>query len=580
MYTANLLEKVYCVYGTCTIFEMCTHSFSTCYRLCRILCSTKTFFFLFPITEDDDDGCYDDDDEVEDRGHGVDDEEDAAVIKEPTAKPLVQIQSYLDRGSSQQQQQQQKPVGKFQQQSKINSNNNIKKASHQQQGGDKKEALGRKSSFHEIQNKFKSMERRQKEEEEEERKAKVVAGVVERRHFQQKLEKALKKKDEEVVNNVETRRSREDVIKPVVDESTSRMLESYLIRSRQRSAGESPASNKRISSSNAAPRSQSRVRRQTSNVSSSNNAVSGGNNYHRNMEAVGEFEKVWSWATEHATPDVMPTRELSPEYKPRERAMSPSINGGGGGGNRRQGVLSPVEQRRSRRPAVEQSGYRRDRGLSSPAEMRRISPSRQSGDSRGRRPVHHHPPAFFSSIPQSPMLSQHHLQQQQQQRRAASPEMGRRADSRPILRREKTAVFDNRYPSLDLRNERRKTLYEMQEEAAARMADLRRRSYHELSNPELLHPAGPPGVGVGVGVPPPLHHHPMVNPHNFQHSGKKSKDSKNKNLGMMPPPPPMHHPWAGYPPPMGPPSMHGPPGGGRLPAHMGPPRFGMPMRPY
>ena len=53
-----------------------------------------------------------------------------------------------------------------------------------------------------------------------------------------------------------------------------------------------------------------------------------GGNYHRNMEAVGEFEKVWSWATENhpnqQSSEVPLTRELSPEYRPEQRHHSSS----------------------------------------------------------------------------------------------------------------------------------------------------------------------------------------------------------------------------------------------------------------
>ncbi len=290
-------------------------------------------------------------------------------------------------------------------------------------------------------------------------------------------------------------------------------------------------------------------------------------------------------------------------------------------------MLSPVEQRRSRARASPSgnpedsgpSGFRRDRGLSSPAEMRK------GGHGHGPKPVvHHHPPAFFSSIPQSPMLQQHaQFSRGDSRARAASPEpLARRGlgalNERPVLRREKTAVFDNRYPSLDMRSEKRKSLYELQEEAAARVAiaaDLRRRSYHELSNPELLHPMGAP-MPPHMGVQP---HH--FNPHhNFQHSGKKltSKDAKKQQkqqqqqmaaahaaaaaaMSGVAAPPMMHPgipPWAaapgapggppgGYPPPspMGPPSLHGapaPPPMGHPPHPAAAGRFGMPpqMRPY
>ncbi len=46
------------------------------------------------------------------------------------------------------------------------------------------------------------------------------------------------------------------------------------------------------------------------------------------MEAVGEFEKVWSWATENhpnqQSSEVPLTRELSPEYRPEQRHHSSS----------------------------------------------------------------------------------------------------------------------------------------------------------------------------------------------------------------------------------------------------------------
>ena len=220
------------------------------------------------------------------------------------------------------------------------------------------------------------------------------------------------------------------------------------------------------------------------------------------MEAVGEFEKVWSWADSNPSPQDVPlTRELSPEF--HHRSDSRGTPKGSSGHHHK--ALSPVDQRRARgRSPTSHHPQSKSRGQSSPAELRKVftrpSERQQSRGDGGFSPTRR------GFLP--------HGVPHQQRRRALSPDIIRRNSSRGgglddggpvrILRREKTSVFDNRYPSLDLRSEKRKSLYEMQDDG--HRPDLRRRSYHELNNPELLHPPA---------LNPPL-------PRNFPHSGKKS----------------------------------------------------------
>lgn len=214
---------------------------------------------------------------------------------------------------------------------------------------------------------------------------------------------------------------------------------------------------------------------------------------------------------------------------------------------------------------------------------------------------------------------------------ASSPDQGGRGR---VLRREKTSVFDSRYPSLD--GNQPSNLPKMPDKRMSMAAtgysdadmmfpmgdrpDLRRRSYHELNYPPHLGPNP-------LGDPPLLHpqflhhHHPAAAgppiQHNFQHTGKRKDKHAPKppdysrypglDLGVgkaapgpPPGPPPQHvlppgvHPppptqWLPAGPPVPPfhPAMMGHP-----PAHAhhhpgypgGPPpqgRFrGGPMRPY
>lgn len=399
----------------------------------------------------------------------------------------------------------------------------------------KEKVLDRKNSFQEIQKKFKSMELKQ-EEEKKDKKIRPVPVIikskesgksnVEAKMFRKKDESEMEMwpktdKDTGYVSRDKSRSRDFETTEVDKDSQTSKKLESYLI-------------NKKVEE-------KAKVARQASKCSSAMSPV-----YKRNMEAVGEFEKVWSWADKELPNDnnrVPLTKELSPEFKRDHR--------------QRNRAISPVE-RKSRPKSPEPAPMRSPRGVSTPA-----------GESKSRRPLY---------TPSGNV-----------RRRAMSPEVIRRSSSRGgafspdpvrVLRREKTSVFDNRYPSLDMRSDKRKSMYELQE------PDLRRRSYHELNNPEMLN---------------------QMSAHNFQHSGKKSKDSKlprnlhprpHPHLIAMGPPPPPHgwggHDPRGYPgfhPPPPPPGMHhpGPPMGhphhphqmhhhGRQPP-MG--RFGLaPIRPY
>lgn len=514
------------------------------------------------------------DEDWQEHNREEDDEEDEEEA-EDSPRPLVSIQPYTERSGGPAA----KPLSTRYQPKKMVPEEKVEVAASQE----KKEMLGRKNSFQEIQRKFQSMEKRQPTV----RDDVVRLKPSEMKSIQQKLEKVLNNKKEPTDDMVEDKhkdagyvsreksRTREEK-SPQDSINTTKKLESYL--SRHKSKEDEFDSAAAMAAAAAAlhkekQQQKAKVKRQASKCSSILSPP-----YSRNMEAVGEFEKVWSWADSNGksnnVPDVPLTRELSPEYRKRgDRSGSP--------GRRGRGPVSPTGGRGSRQRSPDsnhKSGSHHQRGMSSPPEMRR---SRDRAMSPTRGGPH---PAFFAAHGQPPP----HMR-----RRAMSPEVLRRSSSRGgalspdpvrILRREKTSVFDNRYPSLDFRSDKRKTLYELQEDVHRN--DMRRRSYHELSNPELLQ--GPP-------MPHPL----PVSHHNFQHSGKKSKESSKKryppggppphHLMQMGPPPPWADPRGFFPGPQMAPHPHGPPphmhhphgrhGHGPHPPPMG--RFGIaPMRHY
>lgn len=626
----------------------------------------------------------------------VEAEEEAAALALAAAsqRPLVSIQPYMERSSGNGKKQQRPLSSRYKDEDLDDDKDDDDDEDDDDEDGDlilrrsasqdnkgkkisatKKELLARKNSFHELQNKFKSLERKQKEPAAAEKKPvqSKMGGFGSRNAIQQKLERVLNKKEPHQAernplfdfdhhDDVESKWPKSDKDTGYVSRDKSRSrdfddkspndsmkankrLESYLGRQQQSSRIPKPdeflegKGGGRGSSS-----SSSKVKRQESKCSSIVSPP-----FRRNMEAVGEFEKVWAWqekpspSSQQSAKDIIPlTQELSPEY--HKRSASP--------GHRARGrALSPVE-RRSRNRSPENSSSRssqphahnnshhnnhhhhhQSRGLSSPPELRRGDPHN-----------HHNHRRNGSSPPrnaQSPYVNVHNGGRSGV-RRAMSPEMVRRSSSRGgafspdpvrILRREKTSVFDNRYPSLDQRSDKRKSLYELQDDV--NRADLRRRSYHELGNRDPLPVVHDPLLGG----PHPLHHHPphqaMIAPggngksshsHNFQHSGKKSSkeiiksnkkqqdykrypglDLSNKqNPGPPPPPqvappPPMHHhphhhhhpahgPWQdprvnphfyphGPPPPQMLPGRPHPHHHGSHPAQMG--RYGIPpMRPY
>ena len=282
----------------------------------------------------------------------------------------------------------------------------------------------------------------------------------------------------------------------------NRRLENYLSRQQQQhqSADDFECSMKPMVGDEQPVVRKALVRRQASKCSSITASASAP--FRRNMEAVGEFEKVWSWDNNNNNHSpskssskgnnnkssngskgygIPLTRELSPEF-------SRSSGGGGGGGGGKKMMMSPVERKSRKNPEIDVGvSGRYQRGLSSPAELRRHNNHRDHG--------HHH------------------------NRRAASPEL-KRSSSRVggvgdnnggpvrVLRREKTSLFDNRYPSLDYRSDKRRSYYEE--------ADLRRRSYHELNG-------GPPAMVMHMA---PLQPPPPPAEHNFVHSGKSGKAKK------------------------------------------------------
>ena len=465
------------------------------------------------------------------RGHNDQDE-----------KPLVSIQPYQER------QQPEKPRNITTTSNNKNERNKKKEPSQSKEVI--KPTLGRENSFLEIQRKFKSLERRQRKDNQDNQIKPPPLPPPEVRE----AKKWIKKLDEQLENGVEDDHDdRSDSV------ATSKRLENYLIRQSRLSNNDDFEHGGEHASSHHKNELDSRqkVKRQASKCSSILAPT-----YRRNMEAVGEFEKVWSWnentpSNENSLREVPMTKELCPEYR---RNSNSKVNR----------ALSPVE-RKSRTKTPEHPGWNQappSRGLSSPAELRRPN---------GPLPPH---PGFYPGPPHQMRLKGG---------RAASPDLLRRSSSRGgalspdpvrILRREKTSLFDNRYPSLDLRSEKRKSLYELKEDV--NRADLRRRSYHELNNPDMMLPGHHP-------------HHPHIHPghhpihHNFQHSGRKPRESSKKTPKMngramahpMPPGPPwMGDPRAfGYPPHIGPPPHNIPPGVHAQ--HMAGGRFGLaPVRPF
>jgi len=370
-------------------------------------------------------------------GHREVDDGDAALGEgdgrggADSPQPLVPIQSYEDRGANQ---------ALFKQNGKAKSGEKHVTTS---------QGLGRKSSFHEIQSKFKSLERRQKEEtaHDEEQKKRVIR-------------QAPKRSD---IKRTNSRLSESDL-------ATAQVLESYLNRKKDEGKAVSRSSSK----ARRPPAEAKAVRRQASRCSSA--AMTPAPDYRRGMEAVEDFEKVWAWADDaHMQDDLPPlTRELGSEFQrrgsPRHRGVSPA--------------MLPPGARRQASPSAGAAGGRRSRlrtpeGLPAPPPQRLprglSSPAAAGGEFQ--RHHHHHPPAFFSAaaVGASNLI----------RRRAASPEVTRRNSSigqeRPALRRERTSLFDNRYPSLDSRSDRRRGAWEQEMEA-------RRRSYHELGQLPPPHP--------------------------------------------------------------------------------------------
>lgn len=475
-------------------------------------------------------------------------------------EPLVSIQPYLERNHHD------SPAKS----SPIRSPPNLSDPKRSSQGGNTKLAtVTRKNSFQEIQKKFISLERKQKQvggkpiEEklikpsEIKQKSKMLSsnkgnaissGIAPSSSLKEDDSAHWPKTDRDTgYNSRDKSRTRDFDSSPQESMKANKKLENYLSQHQEKYDHEESSH-------------RAKVTRQASKCSGLMAPQ-----FERSMEAVGEFEKVWSWADD---PNNVPlTRELSPEFR---RDKSPPRS--------RNRVLSPVEQRKSRARSPE--FHKAARGMSSPAELRKVY----------NRDHHHHHHLSSEGQARGMAVPPHFQGHGFAGRRAMSPEVARRNSRsglnsepfRPVLRREKTSVFDNRYPSLDARSDKRKTLYELQEDVSR--CDLRRRSYHELNNPELLLAQQPMPVSRGGG-------------HNFQHSGKKMKESVMKKqypqvVAAMPPPPHWnphemarghfyspHH--MGPPPPQLHPHMmgrHGHPGP-PPPGHSG--RFAMgPMRHY
>ena len=547
--------------------------------------------------------------------------------QQPSKRPLVPIQGYQDRTPSgpQLSSRYRGGGGGSSEEARSASASQENKSATEGGGGSGGSGGGakvsRKSSFHEIQLKFRSLERKQKEKKEIEKKLEKCLSASKDGNGNGEWPRS--DRDTGYVSRDKSR-SRDDFLlegsgspqESLLNPSSTKRLESYLIR-QARAADDFDAladrehdgGGTRQNRQGSSGGSSRLVKRQASRCSSL--AAGGGvgsgagvpGQYRRNMEAVGEFEQVWGGGRGEAPDnDSVPlTKELSAEFR---RSKSPLRSGRNSRGpveaaanQRRQ---QQMQQQRGRSPESGARNYRR--GLSSPAEMRRaLSPG---GVPRKPRQ---------GPLPPPPLHQLPH-------RRARSPEL-RRSSSRVgadspdparVLRREKTSMFDSRYPSLDAVKmpDKRMSMAAGTGYPEADMMypgdrDLRRRSYHELNYPPHL---GPSPLDPLL-QPQFLHHGPPI--HAFQHTGKK-KDKSPKppdysrypglDLGAglgkgggdhrmhPPPPPPMQH--------VLPPGIHRPPPTQWLPAgppptfhpmlHPGPPppgppqgRFrGAPMRHY
>ena len=433
--------------------------------------------------------------------------------------------------------------------------------------------MSRKSSFHDIQLKFRSLERKQKEKKEIEKKLEKClkeGGAGGNGHSGGDREWPKSDRDTGYVSRDKSR-SRDDFLlegsgpphggspqESLLNPSSAKRLESYLIR-QARAADDFDAladqdvvggggRQNRQSSSNGSSRLVKRQASKCSSLATGGGVGSGAGvpgQYRRNMEAVGEFEQVWGGGGGGGGGgvgnDPVPlTKELSAEFR---RSKSPLRSGRNSRGpvetaanQRRQ---QQQQQQRGRSPESGARNYRR--GLSSPAELRRaLSP--------GGAPRNHRQ----GPLPPPPLHQLPHRRAKSPELRRSSSRVGASSPDGParVLRREKTSMFDSRYPSLDNAAAATAPLLKMPDKRMSMAAtgysdadmmfpvggdrpDLRRRSYHELNYPPHL---GPNPLGPDPLLHPQFlhHHHPAAaGPpiHGFQHTGKR----KDKHAAPKPP---------------------------------------------
>ena len=346
-------------------------------------------------------------------------------------RPLVTIQAYSDRklraGNANESQAMKGIESK-------GSNIRQQKPKYLPSHAAKKE-VNRTNSFHEIQHKFRNLDMRKPDEQ-----------------VDKVWTKAFK---EETTNN----KNNKGGGRGAGDEAGA-LLETYFTRQ------------------HSAPKQAPRIKRQPSKCSTGSGLNSNsGDAYKRNMEAVGEFEKVWAWKED--------------------------LNNNNNNNNNNND--EKLESRETKLKRDEKRQFQANRShVKNVNDKKMFVPSSHKQVKSAKVPLKSGPPPNLSSALRP--------------KRVDSPELVRRSNSKvAMLRREKTSFMEGRHLSMDNRIEQQPPFIHYHNHHN----DPRRRSYHELNDHDF-------NFRMNMALP-----HPHHGRHNFQHSGKKVKEPKKKSSTSM-----------------------------------------------